>query len=150
MPANTIQELYDALGLGLGTVSRIWEYEAKDWVTSVTVSDIDNDGEFEVIACSRDGRVQLLDTKTGRCRWQRIVGEKAWIGTSTVVARDLLATGSREDARIIVGTRDGKVYILNKDGMTITRQGKLLPLARMAKLSIVKRKKQPAGWIQVL
>lgn len=127
MPANTIQELYDALGLGLGTVSRIWEYEAKDWVTSVTVSDIDNDGEFEVIACSRDGRVQLLDTKTGRCRWQRIVGEKAWIGTSTVVARDLLATGSREDARIIVGTRDGKVYILNKDGMTITRQGKLLP-----------------------
>jgi outer membrane protein assembly factor BamB len=125
MPVNAIEELHDALGLGLGSVTRIWDYKAKDWVTSVAVADIDNDGEFEVIACSRDGRVQLLNAKTGECRWQRIIGTKAWVGT--VVTGDFLAIGSNEEARIILGTRDGKVYILNKDGMTLTRQGKLLP-----------------------
>ena len=120
MPTNAINELHDALGIGLGTVTRIWDYKAKDWVTSVTITDIDNDGEFEVIACSRDGRVQLLSAKAGECRWQRIIGTKASVGT--VITSDFLATGSNEDARIIVGTRDGKVYVLNKDGMTITSQ----------------------------
>ena len=126
MPRNTVDGLHDALGLGLATVTRIWDYKAKDWVTSVAVADIDNDGELEVIACSRDGRVQLLTAKTGDCRWQRIIGTKAWVGTGAAVTSNFLATGSNE-ARIIVGTRDGKMYVLNKDGMTLTRQGKLLP-----------------------
>ncbi len=78
MPVNTvIDELHDALGLGLGTVTRNWDYKAKDWVTSIFAADITNDGEVEVVACSRDGRVQLLSAKGGDCWWQRVVGEKA-------------------------------------------------------------------------
>ena len=119
MPTSTLEELRDTLGLGLGIVTRIWDCKAKDWVTSVAVADVDNDGDFEVIACSRDGRVQLLNAKTGECKWQRVVGAKVWVGT--VVASDFA-----DGARIIVGTRDGKVYVLNKDGMTVTRQGRLL------------------------
>ena len=35
MPATTINDLRDALGLGLGVVTRIWEYKTKGWITSV-------------------------------------------------------------------------------------------------------------------
>ena len=45
MPNPAIDELQDALGLGLGTVTRVWSYRAKDWATSVYVADIDNDGD---------------------------------------------------------------------------------------------------------
>ncbi len=124
---NAIDGLHDALGIGLGTVTRLWDYKAKDWVTSIFVADINNDGEVEVVACSRDGRVQILSAKAGEYRWHRIIGEKAWVGTGAAITSDFLTTDTDEEARIIVGTRDGKVFVLNKDGMTLTREGKLLP-----------------------
>ncbi len=120
MPANTIDDLRDALGIGLSMVTRIWEFKTKDWVTSVFASDIDNDGEVEVVVCSRDGRVHLL-TNSGDCRWEHIVGRKAWIGTGVV--GDYL-TGSR----IVVGTRDGGVYILDKDGKALPEKNNASPL----------------------
>ena len=49
MPATTIDDIRDALGLGLGVVTRIWEYKTKGWVTSIFAADIDNDGDIEVI-----------------------------------------------------------------------------------------------------
>lgn len=123
MSTNPFKDLKDALDLGLGIVTRIWDYRAKDWVTSVFAADIDGDGDIEVIACSRDGRVHLL-SKGGDLRWERIIGAKAWVGTG--VASDLSADGTQTAVRIIVGTRDGKVFVLDKDGKTITRDGRTL------------------------
>ena len=123
MSTNSFKDLKDALDLGLGIVTRIWDYRAKDWVTSVFAADIDGDGDNEVIACSRDGRVHLL-SKGGDLQWERIIGAKAWVGTG--VASDISADGTETSARIIVGTRDGKVFVLDKDGKTITREGTAL------------------------
>jgi outer membrane protein assembly factor BamB len=120
MSKNAVNELRNALGLGLGIVSRIWDFKTKDWVTSVFVSDIDNDGEAEIIACSRDGRVHLLSAQ-GDLRWERVIGTKDWIGTVVVSGGFKKTEGNA--VRIIVGTRDGKVYILNKDGKTISKSG---------------------------
>src|SRR5690348_13334188 len=115
-----LKELRNELDLGLGIVTRIWGYKAKDWVTSVYVADIDNDGDAEVIACSRDGRVHALSS-TGELIWERVVGMKGWIGT--VVVSRILREGEDPEVRIIIGTRDGKVYVLNQNGGTIGRDG---------------------------
>ncbi len=116
---STINDLRDALALGFGMVTRVWEYRTKDWVTSVFAADIDNDGEVEVVLCSRDGRVHLL-TRNGDRRWEHVVGAKAWVGTGII-------SGFPKEARIVVGTRDGKVYMLDKDGTIIPKE-KNLPL----------------------
>lgn len=124
MPSNAFKELKDALDLGLGIVTRIWDYLAKDWVTSVFVMDIDDDGEVEVIACSRDGRVHLL-SKGGEPRWERIIGAKVWVGTA--VASSLYTGGAETATHIVVGTRDGKVFVLDRDGKTMTKDGRTQP-----------------------
>ncbi len=120
MAASTIKELQNALDLGLGIVSRVWDYKTKDWVTSIFVDDIDGDGLFEIIVCSRDGRIHLL-SQGGDLRWKRIIGTKAWV--SAVVASDLPTERSVPSTRIIVGTRDGKVFVLDKDGKTVSKNG---------------------------
>lgn len=123
MSTTTINELRDALGLGLGIVTRIWHYDSKDWMTSVCAADIDNDGEEEVIACSRDGRVRMLSAG-GVLRWERVVGPKTWIGTVVAIAPSIV-DGKDIPARIIVGTRDGKIYVLDKEGNTISKDGQV-------------------------
>src|SRR5579859_2721719 len=118
----TIEELHKSLGLEFSLVTRVWDFKAKDWVTSVCVEDIDNDGELEVIASSRDGRLHLLTAK-GDCRWERIIGNKTWVGTLAVgnpSTRHLTFTEKNPPARIVVGTRDGKLYVNDKDGRTIS------------------------------
>ena len=83
MPATTIDALRDALDLGLGIVTRVWDFKVRDWVTSVSAADINNDGEAEVIACSRDGRVLMLTADKGDWKWERVVGvkktERGWV-----------------------------------------------------------------------
>lgn len=148
MPASAISELRESIGLGLNTVTRVWSYRAKDWVTSVYVADIDNDGIVEVVACSRDGRVYLL-TILGADRiekWERIIGEKAWVGTG--VATGFSSEEKITQARIIVGTRDGKVYVLNKDGMTLPKNGNGLPYDSEGK-TIDKKAEERASWLDV-
>lgn len=121
MPASTIAELQIALDLGLSIVTRVWDYKTKDWVTSILAIDVDGDGDAEIVACSRDGRVHVLSSKTGDLRWKRVIGTKAWVGT--VVARDIPTSESVTFVRIVVGTRDGKVFVLDKDGKTVTKHG---------------------------
>jgi len=143
MPATTIDDLRDALGLGLGIVTRIWEYKTEGgWVTSVFAADIDNDGDIEVIACSRQGRVIML-SKEGDCRWVRVLGANSWVGTA--IASDFLTQGENTYARIIVGTRNGKVYTLAKDGKTVDKDGQAFPFDQDGR-TIESEKVKKACW----
>lgn len=62
--------LQENLRLGLTSFSYLWQYdEVKDWVTGVHAADINQDGDLEVLAGSRDGRVCALskvETRGGR------------------------------------------------------------------------------------
>src|SRR6266702_3717875 len=109
MDASTIKNLRHALEDGLNIVSRIWEYKVKNWVTCICAADIDGDGDVEIIVGSRDGRIYCL-SKTGKLRWKREIGTRAWIVTIAVSG----LAGPREEAsvRIIMGTRDGKEEVL--------------------------------------
>ena len=118
MPSSTA--LQDTLRLGLTIVSEQWHYKAKDWVTSVHAADIDDDGNIEIILGSRDGRVHSL-TREGDLRWQRIVGNKTWVGSLATVA---LPGRSHQGSRIIVGTRDGFLYVVDKDGKILSKDGR--------------------------
>lgn len=122
MSSFIIKELRNELDLGLGIVTRIWDFKVKDWMTSVCAADIDNDGDAEVIACSRDGRVHALSSG-GDLIWERVVGKKGWLGT--VVACRVSREGEDPEVRIIIGTRDGKVYVLNQHGGTVGKDGKV-------------------------
>lgn len=123
-----IDNLRKALGPGLAVVSRVWDFKVRDWVTGVSAADINNDGEAEVVACSRDGRVLLLTVDKGDAKWERVVGAKeGWVGTG-VAAKSLADwKEGRPQPVVVVGTRNGKVYCYDKDGRTITREGKPLP-----------------------
>jgi outer membrane protein assembly factor BamB/energy-coupling factor transporter ATP-binding protein EcfA2 len=143
MPTTTINELRDALGLGLGIVTRIWDYKGKDWMFSVCAEDIDNDGVVEVIASSREGRVCLLSA-TGDLRWERVVGAKTWVGTVVAIAPTKV-DGKDIPARIIVGTRDGKIYVLDKDGKTIGKDGQVFAFDNDGR-AIEPEQEQEAYW----
>ena len=143
MPAtrSAIDELRDNLALGLGIVSRIWDYKTKDWVTSVWVADVDKDGKAEVVVCTREGRVFFLSTEKGGDKWERVVGDKTdWVSTGTVI-------GDRQ-LRIIIGKRDGKVYCLDKDGNTVTRDGKILLFTKKDGRAADETAEQEAHWFQ--
>lgn len=125
--------LRDTLRAGLSVVSELWNYEAKDWVTSVHAVDINNDGELEIIACSRDGRVLTLN-KDGKSKWERVIGTKTWVGAlagipfypnSSAFARTVPGAEHPSPIHVIAGTRDGKVYAFDQHGRTIGRDGKV-------------------------
>jgi outer membrane protein assembly factor BamB len=148
MPDTTIDNLRNALGLGLSVVSRVWDYKVRDWVTSVSAADINNDGEAEVVICSRDGRILLLTVDKGDRKWERVVvtkEEKTWVGTGVAVgfSKDWREASSKPC--IIVGTRKGKIYCYDKDGQTITKDGKPLPYNKEGE-AFDKEKEKEAFW----
>src|SRR5689334_7099291 len=97
-----VKLLRNELDLGLGIITRIWDRKVEDWMTSVCAADINNDGNIEVMACSRDGRVHALSS-TGDPIWERVLGMKGWIGT--VVACRIPREGEDPEVHIIIGTR---------------------------------------------
>ncbi len=106
--------LQEDLRLGLTSLKDLWNYEAKDWVTSVHAADINKDGETVVLAGSRDGRVCALN-RDGEVIWEKVVGEKVMI-TAIVVCPP---ASERQSARVATSTRDGKIYVLNESGEEI-------------------------------
>ena len=124
MATGTEFDLQELLRLGLTIVREDVSYKAKTWVTSVCATDIDNDGDTEILLSSRDGRVQVV-TKEGVCRWSRIPGEKAWVGHAAAFPN---SANHYTPARVIVSTRDGKLYAFSKDGQTVDKDGNLYPL----------------------
>src|SRR5450432_1313415 len=59
-------------------------------ISCVCAGDIDRDGDIEIIAGSRDGRVRAL-TKQGNVRWERIIGTKDWVGTVAIIPQNRIA-----------------------------------------------------------
>src|SRR5579859_194841 len=126
MGSTTINELHKALSIEFGLITRLWAQNVKDWVTGVFVADIDDDGEPEVVASSRDGRLHLFSAGSGDRQWERVIGYKTWVGTLAVsnpFTRHLSIGAKEPKARIIAGTRDGKIYVFDKDGNTISKEG---------------------------
>jgi outer membrane protein assembly factor BamB len=130
MPVQTNINLQGYLAQGLAGVSELWSYKTKNWATCVCAGDIDSDGEIEIIAGSRDGRVRAL-TKHGDVRWERIIGAKHWIGTVAIIPQN--REGKDVPMRVIVGTRDGLVYALDKDGKIIAKTGERYGFAQDGK-----------------
>ncbi len=131
MGTSPLEDLQGSLGRGLAVVQELWYYTARNWITGIHGADIDNDGDYEIAAASREGRVYIL-TKRGALKWERIVGNKAWIGSVMSVP----AIKERNmQARILVGDRDGKVYVLDKDNNAIDKYGKRWPYAPQNSLS---------------
>jgi outer membrane protein assembly factor BamB len=121
MASTTLASAFhDTLRAALSVILEVWNYKAKDWVMSVHAADINNDGDLEVVGCSRDGRLHAL-SKTGTLLWERVIGShKAWASAVVGIPGDL---GSRE--RVIAGTRDGNVYAYAHNGRTVGRDGAL-------------------------
>jgi outer membrane protein assembly factor BamB len=136
-----VSELQDALRIGLTVVSELWHYTAKSWVTTVAAADIDSDGDIEILTGSRDGRVRVL-TRNGDLRWERVVGNKSWIGTLAA-----FPPNSALVARMIVGNRDGMVFALDKDGKTVSLNGKLYAFDQHG-WPVEKDKEQAAYWLK--
>jgi outer membrane protein assembly factor BamB len=134
-----VSELQDALRIGLAVVSEIWHHSAKSWVTSVAAADIDSDGDIEILAGSRDGRVHAL-TRRGDLRWERIVGNKSWVGTLAVQPES-----SSLVARMLIGNREGMIFALDKDGKIVSPDGKLLASYRQDWTS---EPEQAAYWLK--
>src|SRR6185312_4221998 len=148
--------LRDTLRAGLSVVSELWNYKAKDWVLCVQATDINNDGDVEIVACSRDGRVRSLN-KEGDVRWERVIGSKAWVGAMAAISfpwsdqASLIEKDTREDkyilpVRIITGSRDGKVYALDQHGRTIRKDGKVYAFGKGDRV-LEKDEEKAACWL---
>ncbi len=120
---SDLTDLRNELQRGLSVVSDLWSYKTRDWVTCIHAADIDNDGEIEVLAGSRDGRIHALKSRDGECIWKRIVGSKKWIGATIGITPRV---GEQNPVSVLVGTQDGKVYALNEDGQTISKDRRLV------------------------
>jgi len=128
------------LQLGLSVVTQLWLYKAKNWITCVYAADIDNDGKIEILASSKDGRVCAL-SEDGQRKWERVIGSKAIVNTLTVInPPDSLSS------RIIVGTQDGKIYILCEDGKTIDTNGKTYTFDPITGIAHDQEKEKKAYW----
>jgi outer membrane protein assembly factor BamB/AAA+ ATPase superfamily predicted ATPase len=103
-----IQDLQEALRLGLAVVTEMWSYSTKDWISSVHAADVDGDGDIEVLLGSRNHRFYLL-TKLGNLK-REVYLESEWVGTICGID----TTQAVDDTRIIVGTRDNTVYAFNE------------------------------------
>ena len=66
--AKLTTSLRDMLRAGCSVVRELWSRNARDWMMCVHAADINNDGEHEVLASSRDGRIYVFN-KSGYVRW---------------------------------------------------------------------------------
>lgn len=111
--------------LNRGRISGIWTFEAKSWVTSVHAADIDRDGDFEVLAGSRDGRVYAM-TKGGDELWSNALGTTNWVNAVASFSFQFDPQAGSASTYVVAGARDGKIYVLNKDGKMVGKDGKVL------------------------
>jgi outer membrane protein assembly factor BamB len=112
-----------------GTIGENWKYDIGSALNSKpVVSDIDGDGEYEIITGTNDGKVVALDSK-GKLKWSYAIQETVddlelmFLDTESVNsvtnaphAEDLFGDGK---TNILFGTELGYVYMLSFDGQLI-------------------------------
>ncbi len=109
---EVLGNLQDALRRGVAVESTLWSFTSTDWITTIQAADIDNDGDIEILVSSRDGYLRAL-TRRGAIKWeQQLKGEYI----SALCAIPFSEKTAFYQARIIVGTRRGKVYAYSKQG----------------------------------
>jgi outer membrane protein assembly factor BamB len=106
-----VQNLREALRLGIGVVTELWFHPTKDWVTSVHAADIDGDGDIEVLIGSRDGFVRVLTNK-GNPKWQVVEQPHEWVG----IVRGINNTEAKDATRVVSGSRKSQIYAYNEVG----------------------------------
>jgi outer membrane protein assembly factor BamB len=121
-PSIPVQNLQEALRLGLAVVTELWSYSVDDWIAGVHAADIDGDGEIEILVASRDGSLYVL-TRTGDFKW-KTSPTGAWVGAVAGIDEPYVASmrdpiGNANQTRIIVGVRNNKVYGLNKNNQIL-------------------------------
>ncbi len=106
------QQLQDALRQGLTVSNILWSFRMTDWIVGLHATDIDGDGEIEILIASRDGRIRAF-TRFGSLKWQRRLGR---MHISALAVLPLKIGTQEEQPRIIVGLRSGNVIALDKEG----------------------------------
>ena len=125
------ETLRKLLSIGRLVITPEWNYLADDWVTCVSAADIDDDGDIEIVAGSRDGYIRML-TRQGTERWKTLIG--AWITSVVIIPSFVVQEPGEEQAgasipsgalsrdvyqprpRILISTRNGQVWALDRHG----------------------------------
>lgn len=106
------QQLQDSLRHGLAVDNVLWSLRMTDWVVGLQATDIDGDGNLEILLGLRDGWIKVF-TPFGALKWERRL-EKQSISALAVIP---LHVDERERfPRIVVGLRNGRVIALDKNG----------------------------------
>ena len=117
---STLRQLQDALWTGAGITSILWNYRTKDWVTNVHTADIDNDGDIEVLFASRDGVVRA-HTPWGAEKWETTWDDQYISALFAIPVTDVppYKKTAQKQPCVIVGMRNGHVYVLDQNGNKI-------------------------------
>src|ERR1022692_3766421 len=111
-----VRQLQDALWNSAAMTSILWNYRTKDWVTGVQATDIDSDGDIEVIFSSRDGVVRV-HTPWGAKKWEAKWENQSISALFAISVSTGITLSHKKVARqacVIVGMRDGQVYALDQ------------------------------------
>lgn len=116
--SNELNKLRNMLWSSLTVEEILWNFRTNDWVSAIHAADIDNDGDIEVVICSRDGYVRAL-TRRGAIKWETyFAGEQPsalYPVPSSLLSQGVLL-GPQRPVSVIVGMRSGKVMALDQSG----------------------------------
>jgi outer membrane protein assembly factor BamB len=116
--SNELNTLRNLLWSSLAVEDLLWTFRTKDWVQAISAADIDNDGDMEILICSRDGYVCAL-TRRGAVKWETyFAGEQlsTLYPVPLPLRSEAVTPGPQRPISVIVGTRSGKVMALDPRG----------------------------------
>jgi outer membrane protein assembly factor BamB len=115
-------ETDEVVALGPDSTVR-WSSNVGGEVNALIVRDLDGDGSAEIIVGTSSGYLVMLDS-LGRRRWWRRA-------ESGITALDIASGGTVEEARIVVGHRDGTLGAYTKEGSLVAIVRKPSPICRL-------------------
>jgi outer membrane protein assembly factor BamB len=126
---ETQQKLLDLLAKSTAVVECRQRFRARNRVLCVLATDIDNDGDREIIVSAADGRLTVL-SKDCEVRWSCIVGDKSPVKTLAILPYKGHKEAPHTSHLIMVGTESGYLYAFNKYGQTISKDGTVNPFSK--------------------